>query len=361
MNDTEQWKIFYYNNKPTNYKISSYGKVYNTKTNKMVEGTYKHNEYHTVQIILEDKPTTIPMHRLVAETFLPNPNNYKIVNHIDRNKINNHVDNLRWASAKTNANNVGERHHVKKNSYYQGSIDDFQEVRASNGKFLVNTSGLFINKKSKQIVYGSKRNGYRRILCDNHWHSAHRLVWETFVGPIHDGMVIDHINGIRDDNRLVNLQEVSQSENMSNAYRNGHEVKKEVYQYSLDGKFIKKYDRVCLAAKDYQVASPAISSAAKRKGTCAGYFWSFSKMSDKEIHEIIEKNKSRSTSKRLTRYNLDGSNPKYYYSIGEAAEDTGCSKSTICRGIKGKRSAKGYYWILDSQKDEITIDDLLGK
>ena len=48
---------------------------------------------------------------------------------------------------------------------------------------------------------------------------AHRLVWLSFVGPIPDGLQINHKNGIKNDNRLENIEVVTHSENMFHRYR----------------------------------------------------------------------------------------------------------------------------------------------
>ena len=45
------------------------------------------------------------VHRIVAELFIPNPDNKPEIDHIDTNKINNRVDNLRWVTRKENLNN----------------------------------------------------------------------------------------------------------------------------------------------------------------------------------------------------------------------------------------------------------------
>jgi hypothetical protein len=59
--------------------------------------------YPTVSLHGKDKRAkSLRVHRLVAKAFIPNPNNYHVVNHIDGGRTNNHVDNLEWCTHKHN-------------------------------------------------------------------------------------------------------------------------------------------------------------------------------------------------------------------------------------------------------------------
>lgn len=50
---------------------------------------------------------------------------------------------------------------------------------------------------------------------------AHRVIWESVHGPLASGLEVNHLNGIKTDNRLANLDAVTPSVNMSHAYANG--------------------------------------------------------------------------------------------------------------------------------------------
>ncbi len=62
------------------------------------------NGYKRVSLHKNNKQKNYFVHRLVAMTFIPNPNNLPLVNHKDENKTNNSVDNLEWCTQKYNIN-----------------------------------------------------------------------------------------------------------------------------------------------------------------------------------------------------------------------------------------------------------------
>lgn len=58
--------------------------------------------YLIVDLYMNNKSKKVPIHRLVAEAFIPNPENKATVDHIDGNRKNNSIDNLRWATYSEN-------------------------------------------------------------------------------------------------------------------------------------------------------------------------------------------------------------------------------------------------------------------
>ena len=87
-----------------NYSISEDGEIRNSK-GKIIKGEISNNGYRRVSLSNNDvKHKKMSVHRLVAETYIPNPYNYPEVNHKNENKLDNHVSNLEWCSTLDNLN-----------------------------------------------------------------------------------------------------------------------------------------------------------------------------------------------------------------------------------------------------------------
>lgn len=88
------------------YQVSNLGNVKSLKTEKNLYYTKsgKSKKYLRVGLFKNKKRTMFSIHRLVAETFIPNPNNLEQVNHKDEKPNNNCVNNLEWVSCKENIN-----------------------------------------------------------------------------------------------------------------------------------------------------------------------------------------------------------------------------------------------------------------
>lgn len=93
------------------YQVSSFGNVRNINTGHILKpqlsrsNTFGQGKYYKV-VLWKSKydGKNYPVHRLVAETFIPNPDGLPVVNHKDCNKFNNKVDNLEWCTHKYNSN-----------------------------------------------------------------------------------------------------------------------------------------------------------------------------------------------------------------------------------------------------------------
>lgn len=126
------------------------------------------------------------------------------------------------------------------------------------------------------LVYGkrgrpaSQRNpqGYIQLCINNRYYGvAHRVIWESVNGPIPEGMHIDHINGIKDDNRIENLRLCTVSQNQMNrrvlqgAVRSKgvtrHKGGKFQAQIKADGRrmYLGLFDSESMAAAAYQAAA----------------------------------------------------------------------------------------------------------
>ena len=86
------------------YGISDSGQVWSCRKHRSLKPTIDRYGYEKVVLSKDGKAFYRTVHRLVAEAFIPNPNNLTTVNHINEDKTDNRVDNLEWLSIADNDN-----------------------------------------------------------------------------------------------------------------------------------------------------------------------------------------------------------------------------------------------------------------
>lgn len=129
------------------YKVSNLGNVFSFRRPVFREARQRKpwvttGGYLCTDIIINEIRHTSKVHRLVAEAFIPNPNCYRVVNHKDGNKKNNHIDNLEWCDHSHNNQHAwdtglkikkyGEDH--PQSSLTQNQADELRRLKASGVK-----------------------------------------------------------------------------------------------------------------------------------------------------------------------------------------------------------------------------------
>lgn len=104
---TETWKII--PGFKENYSVSNFGEVMNHSRNRYLKPVPTNLGYLQVTLYADGQKKKIFVHRLVACAFLPNPNNYPEINHLDSNRANNRVDNLEWCTHEQNIRHAAKQ------------------------------------------------------------------------------------------------------------------------------------------------------------------------------------------------------------------------------------------------------------
>ena len=133
------------------YQISNLGRVHSYYKRDILEPK-EDKGYLRVGLYKNGKRKPYSIHRLVAEAFIPNPNNYPQVNHKDEDKSNNRVSNLEWCTAKYNIN-YGT-HNKRMSESRKGS----KHTEDSKNK-ISNT------RKEKGLSKGSKNPKAHKVEC----------------------------------------------------------------------------------------------------------------------------------------------------------------------------------------------------
>ena len=142
------------------YEVSSIGNVRNVRRNTLLRFS-KNQGYIQVYLYKNGIRNGFKVHRLVAQAFIPNPDNLPQVNHKDEDKTNNRVDNLEFCDAKYNLSygtaRIRERDTKMKNGWWTGLNKKeyrkkyYEENKDKIKKYMKEYSHRYYLKKKEQI------------------------------------------------------------------------------------------------------------------------------------------------------------------------------------------------------------------
>ena len=177
--DKEVWKEI----AKTGYEVSDMGRI--RRGVRILAGSYHSDGY--IFTTIDGKQ--IPIHRFVANAFIPNPDHKPEVNHIDGNKMNNSASNLEWVTRSENMiHAVTHGLQPKGLSTYKGKFTDEQreEIKSlwNNGKY---------TRRELAKIYGVSHTCINDIINNKYQYATKINIFETVARPI-----VDTLNELRD-------------------------------------------------------------------------------------------------------------------------------------------------------------------
>lgn len=213
-----------------------------------------------------------------------------------------------------------------------GRIKELKLIKNSTGYYVVN-------------LYNKGKSSIKHV---------HRLVAESFLPNPQNKPVVDHINTIPTCNTVENLRWVTQGENVRNEISHKRRIAavrakfqgktgieankhKKVFQYSLNGKFIKEWGCMSDASRALNVDSGGMSRCCKGTQTQAnGFIWRYNKC-------IVQPAPKRT--RAIMQYDKNGNFITEWNKISDAARHYKTSTGRICACLSGiTSSCKGFIW-----------------
>lgn len=255
--DGEEWRaVPGYNG----YLVSNYGRVKSLfcegslkrKCDKIMKERFNKSNHCCIQLYRDGKYKTTFVHRIVALAFLPNPNNYPIINHKDEVPYNNHVSNIEWCTYKYNSNYGNIRSKI---SNSLKGHEGWNAIPVAQ----YDIDGNFV-QKYKSIKDACKILGYKskssiHEICEGKKNcTAYGFQWKY----------------IKDN--------PDYEKNIGHTKRKYTTKKKPVFQYDMNMNFIASYASACDAARALKIGQSGINSCCNKKLPHSHHFlWFYKK------------------------------------------------------------------------------------
>ena len=276
--DINKWKFIPdYEDK---YIINKQGIVKSLVTNKILEDNYNttfQQSYKSVKLIdKEGNRNSFLIHSLVYKTFVGNLETGKVIDHIDQDKFNNNLENLRLITPSENSKNC-IRNYTKNtkeiiNVKFTNIGTTYKNMDLSN--YEINEHGQIRNLQGKILKQQCHRlykiiNIFDKNTNKRYNFRIHQLVACVFLENLNNYVIVHHKDGNRENNHISNLEWTTHAKNIT--YTQG----KKIGQYTLNDEFIKEHESMNIAFRELnkQYGANIRGVCEGKRKTAFGYKW----------------------------------------------------------------------------------------
>ena len=333
----------------------------NNKLSNLEWMTRKENNSHKSQTLIYKSNKNKPLLRIDKDTneiiekydsielagIWAYNNHFTKTPHNGRNAVGNCVNGLSKSAYGSKWEYENKYEDLENEIWREVIIKDLDITIYGNKKYYVSNLGRF--KDSEGLIrdnYKINENGYIRVYIYNKTYAVHRLVAFAFLENPDNKEQVNHIDGNKLNNKLDNLEWVTNKENQIHKFKIGlgNNFTRTIIQYDLEGNLIKEFKSIISAAKEIGISKSNIQGVLlnKRK-TAGGFIWKYLEDESTDFSKKVTINKNRG--RHVGQYDLNMNLLNIHKSIADASKKVNVHKNNIWGVIYDfRKTAGGFIW-----------------